>query len=123
MVEHPTLELPHVHIAATPSAMQFNAGTVRVWPSLLVASWGHLKAAGAVRLYCLARSLDLAGSGVVGSVDLWHAAKELKVNRRTFDTWKADALRLGIFRQLKGWPGLRIVSQDKVFKLLNCQTV
>jgi len=96
--------------------------TVRVWPSLLVASWNYRKASGALRLYFLARTLDPSGSGVVASVDLWQAAKELKVNRRTFDTWKADALRLGIFKRLNEWT-LRVVSQDKVFKLLNCQNI
>ncbi len=89
---------------------------------MLVDAWGHRKASGALRLYVLARTLDRAGSGVVDPKELHQAAQALRVRPRTFAAWKSDALRLGIFEVLNEWT-LRVVSQDRVFKLLNCQNV
>lgn len=104
-------------------AVQFDAGAAAtIWASMLVASWGYKKAAGAIRLYVAARTLDTAGSSFVSSKALQELAMKLKVHPRTFAQWKADAIRLGIFVPLHDQM-IRVVSQDKIFRILNVETI
>jgi hypothetical protein len=81
-----------------------------------VSSW-ITKHGGAFRLYVLARSLDPNGSGHIQIETLKAAAVQLKVKRRTFAYWIADALNCGIFEKMNG-DILRVHSQGEVLRIL-----
>lgn len=69
--------------------------TVKVWPVILLAAI-LTKHAGALRLYLLARSLDVTGAGHISRKSLFDYLNHLQLDERQRRRWLADALSLGL---------------------------
>lgn len=69
---------------------------VKFWPLLMLKAL-QVKHSGAIRVYFLARALDVEGQGKVERVDLLDYLKTLKVDTRQRQRWLRDALDLGLF--------------------------